>query len=273
MMIAYINSDGKRIDLQSKYIKISTANFHKFEFSWNGIGKVYGEEVSEFKKAAYELPMKLLFYGSENRRERNLEEFYELTAVDRERKTPGKLIWGKWYVKAYVMSENVYPGKDGETVNEIVLKAPFPFWIQEKRIVFPKFNGTSFEGLNYPYDYPYEYSGVTKGQASFVNDDYTETHFQMIIYGPAVNPLILIGDNVYEVRANVLENEYLTIDSIEKTIIRTTREGIHINEFNNRGLRKSVFEKIPIGKQMVSWSGDYGIDLIMFARRSVPKWN
>ena len=45
------------------------------------------------------------------------------------------------------------------------------------------------------------------------------------------------------------------------------------NIFAKREKKSSVFEKIPPGELLVSWSGDFGFDVTVYKERSVPKWS
>ena len=67
------------------------------------------------------------------------------------------------------------------------------------------------------------------------------------------------------------ENEYLIIDSAERTIWKNTN-GILTNMFNERGFEYSVFEKMPSGTLSLSWTGDFGFELTLFLVRREPLW-
>ena len=43
--------------------------------------------------------------------------------------------------------------------------------------------------------------------------------------------------------------------------------------YNARNKLQSVFEKIPSGASVLSWEGDFGVDLTIFDERSEPKWS
>ena len=71
-----------------------------------------------------------------------------------------------------------------------------------------------------------------------VNRNFVESNFRLVVYGVAENPEITIGGHVYSVDVSVAKNEYLTIDSIEKTVVLTKPDGSTVNCFNLRNNRR-----------------------------------
>ena len=69
----------------------------------------------------------------------------------------------------------------------------------------------------------------------------------MVIYGPAVDPIINIGGYPYQVYTTIETNEYLVVDSQENTVTRTLADGTIANEYDNRNFENSVFRPIPPG--------------------------
>lgn len=94
----------------------------------------------------------------------------------------------------------------------------------------------------------------------------------MVIYGPCVNPKVLMNGYPYEVLTTLEKNEYLIINSSEQTIMKYLSNGTTANLFDVRGYDYSVFEKIPSGLISVNWSGDFGIDLYVFLKRKEAAW-
>ena len=77
---------------------------------------------------------------------------------------------------------------------------------------------------------------------------------------------------MYQVDCEVGEGEYLTVDSTTKKIFVTKNDGTIVNCFNSRNKNSYIFEKIPSGNNAVTWSGEYGFDVILMEERSEPKW-
>ena len=49
-------------------------------------------------------------------------------------------------------------------------------------------------GIDFPYNHPFDFAGVKRGTAVWEVEHIIPSDFQMIIYGPCVNPRILIND-------------------------------------------------------------------------------
>ena len=106
---------------------------------------------------------------------------------------------------------------------------------------------------------------------SLNNTDFIETNFRMVIYGACENPEVIIAGHKYQVNVSIAENEYLTIDSVEKTIVLTHTDGTRENCFNSRNRDSYIFEKIPSGVSGVS-SGHFKFDVTLLEERSEPRW-
>ena len=87
-----------------------------------------------------------------------------------------------------------------------------------------------------------------------------------------MNPKIHIAGHTYEVNCEIGADEYLTIDSLDKTIVLKKNDGTTVNCFNLRNRDSYIFQTIPQGKNVVLWDNSFGFDVILFEERSEPKW-
>jgi phage-related protein len=94
----------------------------------------------------------------------------------------------------------------------------------------------------------------------------------MIIFGPCSAPTVYVSGHAYTVNCDAELGEYITIDSVEKTVTKTAIDGTTTNVFNLRGRESYIFEKIGAGANTVVWDGGYGVDIILMEERSEPKW-
>ena len=166
-------------------------------------------------------------------------------------------------------------GWKGYVYTEVELKfvAPELSWITvlNKRF-FSQEEIAADSGLDFDYDFPFDFMNAKRGSAEFEINHIIPSEFEMIIYGPCVNPKVLINGYPYEVLTTLENNEYLIINSMEQTITKYLSNGATVNLFDARGYDYSVFEKIPSGLISVSWSGDFGIDLYVFLKRKEAAW-
>ena len=128
-----------------------------------------------------------------------------------------------------------------------------------------------FGGIDYPYDYEYDYALPLKGEDITCNS-VGENAFRICIYGEAVDPSIIIGEHTYTINGSIGAGETLLIDSLSRTITLTTEKAQKVNWFDKRSRESYIFQPIPPGTQTVRWSGNFGFDLTVIEERSEPKW-
>ena len=188
----------------------------------------------------------------------------------------GRIIIGDYYFRCFVtksQKKNYLTTKRWMEIT-LTLTTDFPYWVKESTMQFgtrlPSEEGT-MKNLDFAHDLPYDfYSGFNVRDLK--NTGFVKTNFKIIIYGAVKNPAVFIGGHEYGVNCEIGENEYLTIDSLSKQIYLTGNTGEITNKFNDRNKDSYIFEKIPPGSNTVSWSGDFGFDIILMEERSEPKW-
>ena len=249
------------------------AVFHSYSWGYDGTDRQYGTKVTRFKKAPIEYEASIIFRGSVNERKANLDYFLETAEQDIIQKTPGKLVIGNYYINAYVISSSTapYEGEDW-TQKDATFFCPYPFWIREEtKQFFPQSDPSKQDtGLDYMYDYEYDYTPQKAGTASWYIDHYDSSEFTMTIFGPCVNPRILINGYPYEVFDTLEENEYIIVDSRENSVIKYLSNGTTQDLYDQRAKEQSIFEPIPPGNINFSWSGIFGFDITLYMERSEP---
>jgi hypothetical protein len=45
------------------------------------------------------------------------------------------------------------------------------------------------------------------------------------------------------------------------------------NKYNARNKNWNIYQKIVPGANKVIWSGDFGVDMILYVQRSEPEWS
>ena len=140
----------------------------------------------------------------------------------------------------------------------LTVVAENPIWVGEDNYTFHSYGISSDNNKRYPGRYPYRYAnGLTSNY--IINPHYTEANFEMIIYGPVINPQVTAGTNTYLVNIVLEEGEYLQINSRDRTIVKVLRNGERANAYHYR--------------QKGQWTGKFNFDLTVYEERSEPKWN
>lgn len=276
--IKYINSANRSIDLSTYPIRLKqkTSGLYAFEWEVDETDLGNGARVNAFERKSKQYELEIDFSGARAARAQILQEFFEVTDYDVVQKSTGKLYVNDQYVEAYIIASEpqIYDDRY-RTVGKIcTLYVPYPFWMEDKTFSFyPKEEGGSGDFLDFPFDFPFDFTSGKAGTATLQNTHYVASGFEMIIYGPCVNPYIAIGGHMYRVYTTVDDQEYIRINSRENTVQRVKNNGEIVNEYNNRGKDDSVFEPIPPGSQTVVWPGTFGFDVILHQERSELKWN
>ena len=284
MDFCYINHKGEKIDFSDFPYMFQEGDLLNWSFTYETKEGAKRDRTGNYKMAAKEIPVKIAvmcdytvpFEKRKGDWVKAVNRLSDVVQTDILSGTDGTLYASSGeYLKCKMIGSEKTDWRMGLPImfHTLTILADYPFWITEKKFSFVagKENNKE-EFLDYPYNFPYDYASNDRAIGRLDNDHYTDAHFNMIIYGPVVNPRILIGGYPYEVFTTVAKNEYLVIDSRAQTVVRTKQDGTKINENDSRNKVQSIFRKIPVGNHTVNWSGEYGIDITLFQERSEPRW-
>lgn len=267
--LKYKNHINEVIDFGKDGIYVNIGELH--DYQWKTTSK--GNMISKLSRGVQtrKLPV-VIMCSTEEEGIVARNKLFEVVEKDVLAMKHGQIIIGNYYFKCYVTksAKKDYVNSKRHMELTLTLSSDYPYWVNESLSTFGVSEQTG-EGLDYPFDFVFDYftdiSSTTLNNTSFV-----ATNFKLIIYGACTNPAINIAGHMYQVDCTVGEGEYLTIDSTTKKIFVTKNDGTTVNCFNNRNKRSYAFEKIPAGKNAVTWNGDFGFDVILMEERSEPKW-
>ncbi len=259
--VVYVNHLNEKVTLGNVDALMNTNNLHSHEWGYTTLNNKIASFESKIVK--YDIPMTLI---EDDITESN--RVFEILEKDVVTQQKGKLIIGDYTINGYI-----YKARGTNYRKPTYSFVSDEKW-QKSQIFMFRINNSEVteEGLGYPFDYPYDYLSPI-GLQNLNNTNYVESDFVMTIYGPINNPHIIIGGNTYGVNCNVYSNEYLTINSKDKTIIKTTVRGAKENKFSDRETEQGyVFKKIPVGRVSVVMPNDFNVDITIIEERSEPKW-
>lgn len=275
--VTYKTADGTEWPLQmEKLVRIKSANFHNWIYEPETLARRYGVRVMRFGKTAAAYITTLYFGGSIEDRKTRIDDFHTAIEKDLRAGTPGRLTWLDWYIDCFIRTSSTYPDqKTDYTVNDVEVYVPYPFWIKPRTVSFERqeYDPDAYDWLDYPYDYAFDYSPEPAGEGQIVNDATGPAEFKLIYYGPIADPRATIAGIPRGVSVILEEDDYLTIDSRQKTVILQKANGDTINAFNYRDKGQSIFTPIPIGGSQILWPGTFGFDLTIYRERSEPAWS
>ncbi len=297
----FVSGDG---DIYANY-----SDLH--DYLWN-YETTDTDKISQFTRGVVKKKLPLVILCSSEKSGISVRnKLMEIADKDVLTQSPGKIYINDYYLECYIIgstkSNYLYSKQYMEI--ELTILTDNPVWTKESTTSFyattkgtegetidPIESGTMYEGetltkpyiqTDYPYDYlrpsdysilyaerdyPYEFYSAY-GKQVIENDSYKASNFEMVIYGYVANPSILIGDHIYTVETTIYEGERVVINSRNKTIIKIDAYGNETNIYNSRGKEYSVFQTIPTGTTIVSWSGDWGFDITLYNERSEPEWS
>ncbi len=224
--------------------------------------------------SGYEKTIDIDVFGNREQFAANMEHLYSIIAVDAEEGAYGRLYVNDTFLRCRIQTSKKSSWK-GYVYSEVELTfiAPELAWTTELIRSFPKREDAgSDDGLDFPYDHPFDFAADDIGSIAWDIDHVTASDFEMIMYGPCTNPYVLINSHAYTVYTDLEAGEYLVIDSRAYEATKYLSNGTTQNMFNERGLADSIFEKIPSGLLRINWSGDFGFDLTLFLERREARW-
>jgi len=268
--IVYKNHANEVIDIGTGNIFVNENDLH--DFVWSVTSK--NDRISAFKKGIVKktIPLQIICETeSEGIAIRN--RIFEVMEKDVLAMKHGRIIMGDYYLKCYVTGskKTEYLKNRGMMTLTLNVQTDFPDWIKETTTTFNYGAGVAGSNLDFNNDFPFDYTSNLIGQ-SLENTGFVESNFVINIYGECTNPKITISGHEYKVTKHVAVNEYLTINSVDKTIILTKTDGTKVNCFNLRNRDSYIFEKIPVGTNTVAASGDFKFDITLLEERGEPKW-
>ena len=271
-------SAGEELELSGGNIRahIKTAGLYDYEWEVNATTELLGSKIKNFGKKAKKYEITLDFRGNQEERANAAEKLYELSERDIVKMTPGRLIFKDHYLTCYIIGGEIGTSKLKRAVEKTVyVYAPYPFWIREESRSFPMISPDEQQDdacLDYEHDYPYDYTMPYGGDVIWKVDHFAPCEFLMTVFGPAVDPRIVINGHPYQIYTTLDTNEYLQIDSRDNKVIKYLANGIQQNIYDLRAKQESVFDPITPGNISVVWSGEFGFDLTLFCERSEPRW-
>ena len=279
MKFYYVNHKGERLNLSEYPYIMTDCDFLNWTYSYDG--EELDEENENMKEQEFKCTLAVVGINGNSIEEKKskwkqaIDRINNVIAADVINKVDGKLHSDKGSYKEcrIVASEKRDYIKNSNLIHvglKIVTKSPY--WIEEVKKSYSKEASLDENSLDYSYNYPYDYSPkISKGGID--NNGVALADFELMIYGPVVNPSVTIGENVYQVFTEIKEGEYLKIDTRNKTVEQYDIKGESLNKYNSRNKEHRIFNKISVGSNSVYWNGDFGFDVVMFKKRSEPQWN
>jgi len=239
--LQYINHINEVLDFGTSKLYVNENDLR--DFAWEVTSK--NNRISGFKRGIVQKTIPIIMKVDtveEGLRLRN--KLFEVFEKDVLAVKHGKIIIGDYYLKCFVTENQKtdYLIHKGYMKINVKISTDFPYWVKETTTRF-NYSSTGTEGTNLDYnrDYPHDYASNMLG-TGLNNASFVATNFIMKIFGACSSPVVTVAGHNYIVNVDIGENEYLTINSIEKTIIKTKADGSTENCFNLRNRKSYIFK-------------------------------
>lgn len=282
----YINNRGERIDLSDYPYIFQEGDLLNWVYSYSTDSLATRDVTYGYKMAAKTIPVKVAVLCDytiplEERKTQwreavdHLADVVQADVIDEK---DGRLYTDTgFYLPCKIIGSEKTDWRMGLPImfNTLTILADNPVWIREEtKDFFPQSEVPAPEDgfLDYEYDYQYDYTSQKIGTSDWYIDHYQPNEFKMTIFGPCVNPRVLINGYPYEVFDTLEAGEYIVIDSRRNSVIKYLVNGTTQDLYDWRAKEQSIFEPIPSGYLNLSWSGLFGFEITLYIERGEPRW-
>lgn len=268
--ITYVGSTGERVEMRidGKW-HYGETDLHDYEWAYDTVA----DRVAGFRREPRDYSLRVMMGGGDvDERNRAIEVFERDVAAAE----PGTLVVGASSMRCWVTasSKSGWWYDEATMTMDLTVHADDPMWTREAGFEFtPRNSIDPGSGVDYPFDYAFDYAAPDRSDL-LENPFSVPCSCRITVYGPAVNPYLIIGDNRYQVDVTVEDGGLIIIDGSARTITARAVNGVEVNAFA-LGVREegaSVFAKVPAGTSPVSWSGSFGFRIDVIEERSEPVW-
>lgn len=280
--VKYINSQGEEIALDALPYIMTTSDLRDYAWSYSTKND-YNPQIFSFNRSMVKKSVSIAVVAdTKEHYNRYCNKLLEVFEKDIYSLKQGRIVFNDdYYMECYVIARKVgtwFPGNNA-IVNEFTIVSETGRWYKD---VVKTFGSSYVSGggsadvttpKNYPNDYPYDYA-PSSDVNRLVSDSFVPFDFEIVFHGACDNPTVIAGNHVYRVYTTLEDGEYLTVNSVQKTIKKTKVNGEEVNEFYLRDRDNYIFEKMKAtdGKTLVETQDNCVVSIRAFTERSEPKW-
>lgn len=267
----YTNNFNETLEFGKDYLFVNENDLRNF--AWDITSK--NNKISGFKRGIVSKTIPVIIKCNTEAEGVELRNrLFEVFEKDVLAQKHGRIRIGDYYLQCYVTGSKKtdYLIHKSYMVVSLTVETDLPAWIKETTTQHNVDTDSTEPFLDFPYDFSYDFKNEFVN-ADINNTNFVPSNFILTIFGVVGNPTLFIGGHEYSVNVTVGAGEYLTIDSINKTIILTKGNGEKVNCFNDRNRDSYIFEKIPAGVSEVTTAHkEINFNITLLEERSEPKW-
>ncbi len=266
----YVSSSGERIDFDGDSIFVGTGDdLRSSVWSYSLDYRDVSALTRPARKATVEAAILDLSEADRLRRAAEL---------DAQRKQPGSLYVDGWFQRCYILAiepSEIRPTYIKEDLEIVLLDGFYGAW--ETASFWSIANDPDSEWLDLPTDAPFDLM-QPRAVEIIKNDSHLPSPIKLTLFGPAVNPYVIIGSNRYALNLSIPDGARAEIDAtvFPRTIKLVSQHGDETDEFA-AGVRGSgvgggeyIFEDLQPGTSSVAWPGSFGFELSWLKQEGSP---
>lgn len=266
----HVNSKGEVFDFLEYNIIANYNNLRDFE--WTVVQN--NDRITSFQRKVTKKKIPFVFALNDKNPNEIKDKFFEHFEYDVVMNQPGYFVINDYRYYCYAIKSAKTEYLKSSKYLKITLEtvSDKSYWKKETLHVldFTKSENKESDSLTYSFTYPFTYRNT---KTSILNNTFMNNACIIRIYGEAVNPLVKIGDNVYQVNDRISDKEYIEINTDEKTIYKYSNFGEKTNLFDKRNKNYDVFKQIQSGQNTVGVNSNFKVDIVLIEKRSEPKWS
>ena len=194
----------------------------------------------------------------------------------------GKLVaLGEWEQRAVCVKSKAEDRYAGGVVLTLTLVLLDGCWTRlVTRSYMPRTATGGYGWLDLPTGFPADL-GPSLPTSSVTVGCLVRPNVRLVIYGPCVNPYVIVGGNRYTVNRTIAEGERVEVDGRYKTIVQVLADGTRVSRFadgvrtGGEGGGSYIFERLPVSPYPIalSWDNSFGFDLCWYEEEGEPPWS
>lgn len=209
------------------------------------------------------------------------QRFFALADADTQAGVEAILSIDDFYMRGNISAGSIesLSKSRNQAAYEVTFHSDLPLWRREiGKYEFKPSSGSS-SGLDFPFDFPFDFGPPPSGQRTINVDALGPCDFQLIFYGPVENPAVTINGVKREVLTSVPTGSLLFVNSLNNkrgdtgtSIFLRSSDGTVTNEYNQQSREADIFYQVQPGQNLITWSGLFGFDLILYETRGIRPW-
>lgn len=269
--LKYVNNQGEVFKFGVAGVYANENDLRDFAWSYDSDNN----KIGGFTKNVTTKSLDVIICAETKQKCRQIKnQMYKVFEKDVLAEIPGKLYIGDYYLPCYIVesAKSDYLNSYRMAVT-LKIATEADTWLKDVTIELrPGEQTEDATGRGYNYGYEYDYSASSGNGLQAVQEGISSCDSLITIYGYAANPEIVINNHVYQLNYTVQDDEQVTIDSRNKKITLTKKNGATLNLFRYRNKTSDIFAKVPSGNINIYQNNNFDCDIVLLIERSEPEW-